>query len=178
MTEMHNRRWYDNISNMTMALHVSRQLPREIQLIIAHHLNDAINDYRKMRRSDKNAISLGSQRVLGLYKASDRQRWYDPTPQIHRAFTMMPTVPELFLSEFAGRILDAGRYLDTQQQYGNYGDRYQLASTVESILTHKDLAIEESEGGIKLVGNDLEIQPTHPRQGATLKPKRLYRQDS
>lgn len=166
---LHNRRWYDNISDMTMALHVSRQLPEEVQMVIAKHLNEAIDDYRKLKRNDKNAISLGGQRVLGLFKASARQRWYDPQPQLHRAFTLMTTVPDMYLTEFAGRILKAGHYLDEQQHYGNFGDRVYMADTVESILQESTISIEESQGGIKLVANDA-YTPVSPRHVLPVRP--------
>jgi hypothetical protein len=168
---IHTRRWYDNISDMTMALLVSKQLPPEIQLVIARHLNGAIDDYRRLKRSDKNAISLGQNRVMGLYKSSNRLRWYDPKPELHRAFTLMATVPDFFLIEFAQRILTAGRFIQEQQAYGNFGDRYQLADTVEGILMENTISIEESGGGIKLVSSQ-EFKPDQTRHIVPVNPRR------
>lgn len=162
----YHRRWYDQIGNMTMAVHLSRQLPPEIRVMIARNLNEAIDDYRRIKRKDQGEVSLGAPRVLGLYKAGFRLRWYDPIPELHRAFNLMTTVPERFLSEFAGRVLRVGQYLDQQQAYGNYGDRPLLETdTVEGILDRETIGFAERDQGIRLVAGGLHEASRLSSQG-------------
>lgn len=147
----HKSRWYDQIGEMTLALHVSKQLPPEIQSVIAKNLNEAIDECRKLRRNDRNAVSLGAHRVLGLYKAGNRKRWYDPNPQLHRGLNLMSTVPDTYIAAFADRILRVGDYMREQQVYLEYGAQALLADTVEGILREAVVQVEAGDDGIRLV---------------------------
>lgn len=146
----HNRRWYDHVANLTMAIHLSRALPPGIQKLVAKNLNHYIDTYRRMSRADKNAVSLGIPRVLGLYKASYRNRWYDDTlPELHRAFTMMTTVPEKFLSEFALRVINVANYVDDQRSGGRLSENA-VVDTVDSILNQSYVSLAESDEGFRV----------------------------
>jgi hypothetical protein len=168
----YNRRWYDRISNMTLALLVSQKFPPEIQAIIVRNLNQVIDDCRKrQKRNDKHAVSVGQQRVMGLYKAGRRLRWYDPDPNMHRAFNFMSTVPESYLEDFAGRILKVGKYME-QQKDALRGSRDQswLEDTVEGILRQTIVSVTESDEGFRLVDNAGGSGPVHPRHIIPTRP--------
>ena len=146
----YSRRWYDQIAHMTLAIHMSRELPDGIQKLVAKNLNQYIDTYRRMSRADKNAVSLGVPRVLGLYRASYRNRWYDSTlPDIHRAFTMMTTVPERFLSEYAQRVIDVANYVEHQRTDGRLSD-HAIVDTVDGILNQSYVSLAESEEGFRV----------------------------
>jgi hypothetical protein len=98
------RRWYDNVANLGKAIQMTQDLPPQVQQMISRHLIDCIEYFRKTRRGQVN--SLGASRVLGLYNAVRRDRWYDPTPMLRRAYTMMATVPDNTLSKFATQVVD------------------------------------------------------------------------
>ncbi len=149
----HNRRWYDQIDQMTMAVHISRELPSEIQALIARSLNEAIDTNRRNRRTDKSAISIGYSRMLGLYKASNGRRWYDPNPLTSRAFNFMSTVPDSYLAELAGRILVVGQYVEQQRQgLPVVSNRLSLTGQVQGILRDGQVeSIRQGENGIRLV---------------------------
>lgn len=157
----HNRRWYDAISHMTLAVHISRTLPLEVRQLIARNLNETIDESRKRSRNDKVAVSIGQQRVMGLYKAGRKQRWYDPEADLHRAFNFMSVIPELYLSEFAARILKIGHYIETQTSVLGYRGRRWEENTVESILQDKRINISESHGDIRLVHEVLTKSPKY-----------------
>lgn len=166
------RRWYDSISQMTMALYLSRQFPLEIRQVIAHHLNHAIDDHRKHHRTDKHTTSLGPQRTLSLYKAANRQRWYDLEPSYHRALTMMVGLPHPYLSEFASRIMDVAQYWNVQQQYGAYGE-YLMSDAVENILKADHMMLNQDENGIRLVrGGFPVLDPDSSHSVTPLRPHR------
>lgn len=158
----HNRRWYDQIGNLTLAILVSQDFPPEVQGLIAKNLNDAIDDCRRSKRHDqKQAISFGSHhQVLGLYKSGHRQRWYDPEPRLHRAFGFMSSVPEPFLAEFAERILKVEQYIAEQReqftgypgyhQY-NWGYDGRLENRVQELLDNSEIRLSETSGGFRLM---------------------------
>lgn len=141
--DTYDRRWYDRIGRMTLALHVSRQLPRELQQVIARHLNQAIDECRAARSVARTAMSLGHDRTLGLYRAHARRRWYDGAPAVHRAFTLMSTLPDRFLADFASRVVEAGQYVDVQKRYGQYVGGPQWTSLVERLLRQENTWLRE-----------------------------------
>ena len=168
----YNRRWYDHISNMTLAVLVSQKFPPEVRTLIVKNLNHVIDDCRKrQKRSDKQAVSIGQHQVMGLYKSARRMRWYDPDPAMHRAFNFMSTVPESYLEDFAGRILNVGKYMEQQKTLvrGASGSGW-LETTVEGILRQTVVRVAESDEGFRLVdylGDNLpeparQILPTSP----------------
>lgn len=163
--QKYNRRWYDGISNMTLAILVSQKLPPEIQVLIAKNLNGVIDDCRKQQKHNlKQAISVGPHhRVLGLYKAGERQRWYDPDPKLHRALNFMGTVPELVLAEFAGRILRVGHYVEQQHELvlRSY-ERAILSDRVEDILQKDVVNFSETDDGFRLIHDTSLQRPSYP----------------
>lgn len=99
-----NRRWYDRIAGMTSAIVLSRHLPRELQEMIATHINEAIDEQRDDIHVDGKLKSLGSERALGLHQAAWKQRWYD-RGGLHRAFTMMIGMSDEALRDYADRLI-------------------------------------------------------------------------
>lgn len=150
--QSHNRRWYDGIGDMAMAMHISRQLPDTIRTLIAENLNETIDRYRQEQRRQGQPLSLGPHRVMHLYKAG-RRRWYDDDPYLHRAFTLMGSVPEQYLSELAGRIMTVSHSLG-QVAYGPY----ESPADMEEILRQ---VLRENREGIRLAAEYTE--PLHPR---------------
>ncbi len=157
----YNRRWYDGIANLAMAIHLSRQLPPEIQSLIARNLNETIDQQRELRRTDNNAYSIGLPRMLGLYKSSNRQRWYDPYHQLHRAFTHMSGVPDDLLADFADRVLDVHEYVKSYlaNRPARLSDPLHMAETVETILQKTYVGLEEDGRGIRVVSNGVDMNP-------------------
>ena len=175
----YNRRWYDEIGNMALAIHQSRKLPVELQLIIAHNLNEAIDEQRALRHKEKHAYSMGVNRTLGLYKATKRQRWYDPNANLHRSFTLMSSIPIDLLADYAERMLDVNEFYQ-----GRKGTKmrpvevHSLAETVHAImqktLTQPVLAEDrQSKEGMsvevpaqyQIPGHHIIIHNSKPRSG-------------
>lgn len=158
----HNRRWYDSLINMTMAVQISQGLSPEIQAVIARHLNEAIDAHRKYRRTDKYAISVGYGRVLGLYKASYGRRWHDPDPLTDRAFNFMVTIPDTYLEELASRIVRVGEYIDLQREtHPLLHERKVLTGQVQGILRDGAVSIRQSRDGIRLKGDFSQPETGH-----------------
>lgn len=147
----HQRRWYDEIPNLSQAIHISQALPPEVQGIIARCLNEAIDEHRKNRRTDKYAYSQGGSRALGLYRASYRRRWYDPDPLTHRAFNLMRSIPDPYLEAMATRILKAAQHVEQQKKsLPWYYDGSVWAGEVRGILQEGQLAMRQREDGMRL----------------------------
>jgi len=150
--EHHQKRWYDHIANVTHAVYLSKQLPEPVQDMIARNLNEYIDTYRQLAKKDKNAISMGANRVLGLYKAKYGHRWYDPDTNLGRAFNMMAMVPEHFLEEYAGRIIEVANYIIRKQQRDIALDQHEVTSAVKTMLDQSYVSLREGDSGFRLVG--------------------------
>jgi hypothetical protein len=115
------KRWYDRVEHLPQALNLVRELPADMQGLICRHLNDLINYNLHKQRGLGDIRNVGITKILGLYNASYRRRWYDPNPTMRRAFTMMVTIPEDTLSDFAARMVLIGEYV--------LANRHRLAPT-------------------------------------------------
>lgn len=153
------RRWYDSVPNVAHAVHLTGQLPESIQAVIAKNLNDYIDYYRNSRRSDRNHLSVGVPKILGLYNAAYRKRWYDPNPLVRRAFTMMATVPESVLGVFAHRVVSISSFVNNKQMGEGKFNALEVAHEVDSILKNAYVSITQESDGIKLTGEGISSPP-------------------
>jgi len=86
-------RWYDNDSGMNRVLNLMKNLPENIQEDLAATLIQFANLIRKDRKIEESALSIGKDKVLGLYKASNKRRWYDQNPTLMSAMNILSTLP-------------------------------------------------------------------------------------
>jgi len=94
MTEEDSKhRWYDNDSGMDRVLNLMQNLPENIQEELAVTLIQFANLIRKNRKIEENTLSIGTAKVLGLYKASNKRRWYDKNPTLMSAMNILNTLP-------------------------------------------------------------------------------------
>ena len=170
----YNRRWYDQVDNLTLALLLSQFLPLEMQMGLAKNLNVAIDQQRNMvRRNQKQVISVEPLNVAGIYKASKRQRWYDDNQGLFRAFNFMGTLPESYLSKFAGNVIILARQVHNTKQGLLYTQIHKTnTSGVLTMLQYQGIGFEETEQGFRLVDNALgrETQYIRPSLELPVKP--------
>jgi hypothetical protein len=150
---------------MTLAVTLSQLLPEEIQLVIARNLNDAIDAHRsEAKRNRKHPISVNPMHVLGIYKASARQRWYDPNQPLFRAYNFMGTLPEPYLVNLAGHIIVLARDVHNTQQGLIYRPVTKSSSpAVVTILQSQGVTLEEGDDGFRLVEQALGRDTTYMR---------------
>jgi hypothetical protein len=153
----YDRRWYDNLPNLSRAVSVSRELPNVAREIVAKHLSQQIDHHRQQQRAMPHPVSLGGIRVLGLHKASYRRRWYDRDGGLARAYNLMSTMPDTFLDEFAARVLQVSIWMDHHQEPVTAGWEQQqylpAMETVDGILTNSLVAFKNEDNGLRLVAS-------------------------
>jgi len=153
---------------MTLALALTQFLPPEIQLIIARNLNAAIDTYRsESKRNRKVPISVNPLQVIGLFKASNRLRWYDPNQPLFRAYNFMGTLPEPYLVNFATNIIVTAKSIHHSQGLLIYPPDSKITMpAVVSILQSQGIAFEEREDGFRLVDQALGAGAKYIRPGS------------
>ncbi len=99
------RRWYDNHDKATQAFEILQKLDNESKKRLSKDLIEIIRQIKELHREEEEPeLSLGIERVLGLYQQSvNERRWYDKNDELKYALKTMSTLPtEDFLNIMEG----------------------------------------------------------------------------
>ncbi len=97
---MMNRRWYDEHEETPKTLEMMQQLDNRTMNSLSKDLSTIVKQIKELRLEAKKEeeedeeISLGIQRVLGLYQSEYGRRWYDKKPAVNFAMRSMSTLPK------------------------------------------------------------------------------------
>ena len=90
-----NRRWYDSDENTGKALELLKELDENKRRALSKDLTTFVRQIKEMREEDEESdVSIGIDRVLGLYKISNSRRWYDKVSILSYALKTMSTLPK------------------------------------------------------------------------------------
>ena len=95
-----NRRWYDEHEETPKTLEMMQQLDNRTMNSLSKDLSTIVKQIKELRLEAKKEeeedeeISLGIQRVLGLYQSEYGRRWYDKKPAVNFAMRSMSTLPK------------------------------------------------------------------------------------
>ena len=98
-----NRRWYDEHEDTPKTLELLQKLDARTMNSLSKDLSTIVRQIKDLRLEakknveedeDDEEISLGIQRVLGLYQSENGRRWYDKKPAINYAMRSMSTLPK------------------------------------------------------------------------------------
>lgn len=93
MIENADLRWYDKDPRMVELFEVLEELPKESQDQLGALIIQFVNLVRKNKDEDtEEIISIGKERVLGLYKAFNKRRWYDKQNSLMGALNTLSTM--------------------------------------------------------------------------------------
>ncbi len=88
-------RWYDNHQETLDTLEILKKLDRESKKKLSNDIVDIANQIKSMHREeDEPPLSIGIERVLGLYQSSNSRRWYDRQRELSNAIKTISTLPE------------------------------------------------------------------------------------
>jgi len=100
------RRWYDKHDSATKAFEILQKLDATAKKRLSKDLIEIIKQIKELRKEEGNesSMSLGIERVLGLYQQSaNERRWYDTNMELKYALKTMSTLPtEDFLNILEG----------------------------------------------------------------------------
>lgn len=97
-------RWYDNHQETLDTLAILKKLDRESRARLSGDIIDIANQIKSIHREeDEPPLSIGLDRVLGLYQSSNARRWYDRKKDLGNAMKTISTLPkEDFLNIMEG----------------------------------------------------------------------------
>jgi hypothetical protein len=89
-----NRRWYDSNEHTEKALMLLKNMDENKRRALSKDLTTVVKQIKEMHEEDEEQeISIGIDRVLGLYKISNSRRWYDKVSILSYALKTMSTLP-------------------------------------------------------------------------------------
>jgi len=89
------QRWYDTHDETLSALEVIKKLDRESRKKLSSDIMDIASQIKSIHREEEEpALSIGLERVLGLYQSSNARRWYDRNRDLSVAMKTISTLPE------------------------------------------------------------------------------------
>ena len=90
-----NRRWYDSNEHTQKALSLLKDMDEVKRRALSRDLANVVKQIKEMHEEDEEQdISIGIDRVLGLYKISNSRRWYDKVSILSYALKTMSTLPK------------------------------------------------------------------------------------
>ena len=92
-----NRRWYDSNEHTERALSLLKDMDEERRRALSRDLTNVVKQIKEMHEEDDDEnqeVSIGIDRVLGLYKISNSRGWYDKVSILSYAMKTMSTLPK------------------------------------------------------------------------------------
>ena len=107
---MYDRRWYDSNENTQRALEILKDMDESQRRALSKDLTTVVKQIKELHEEDEESdVSIGIDRVLGLYKLSNSRRWYDKVSILSYAMKTMSTLPkEDFYTIMEGITVSAG----------------------------------------------------------------------
>ncbi len=92
---MLKKRWYDKTTKAPDAIELLRSLEPDALNLISSDIAGIANSLKTLRKEQEVIpLSIGIDRVMGLYKTSNSRRWYDKEMALSNAFKSISTLPE------------------------------------------------------------------------------------
>ena len=92
---MYDRRWYDSNEHTNRALAILKDMDENQRRALSRDLTAVVKQIKELHEEDEESdVSIGIDRVLGLYKLSNSRRWYDKISILSYAMKTMSTLPK------------------------------------------------------------------------------------
>lgn len=89
------RRWYDKITNIDSILKYIQEMDQESKEALITNLIESTSLIKNSNKEgSKSSVSLGADKILNLYKAQNKRRWYDIKPELATIMNTIYTLPE------------------------------------------------------------------------------------
>ena len=92
---MYDRRWSDSHESTHRALEILKDMDESQRRALSKDLTTIVKQIKELHEEDEESdVSIGIDRVLGLYKLSNSRRWYDKVSLLSYAMKTMSTLPK------------------------------------------------------------------------------------
>lgn len=89
------KRWYDKVAYTNDVLYKLQKLTIKERYDVAREVLPVVESIKTHNRElDEVPLSIGLNRVLGLYQEQNKRRWYDQSLPVARVFKAASCLPE------------------------------------------------------------------------------------
>lgn len=90
-----NNRWYDKHKATLETLDILKNLDEESKRKLSDDIVEIALQIKEMHKeAEEPPLSIGLDRVLGLYQSSNARRWYDKEDELNNAMRVIASLPE------------------------------------------------------------------------------------
>ncbi len=90
-----NKRWYDNHDETLQTFDILKKLDKESRKRLANDIVDVANQIKAIHREEEEpSLTIGLERVLGIWQSTNARRWYDKQQDLNIAIKTISTLPE------------------------------------------------------------------------------------
>jgi hypothetical protein len=149
---MHKNRFYDQDPLVSKAVSLLLMLPGEVQTLTATYLSRIAEAEYRAHEMMQDTKTLGSDKILALYKSKQKKRDFDQNPAIHRALNYLMLLSEqhrqLIAHRLVGLIFHLQEYLKSCRMFSILPTRDQMNDVCNAYLK---LGPEEASRMIKMI---------------------------
>lgn len=149
---MQKNRFYDQDPVVSQAVSLLLMLPGEMQTMAADSLSKIAETEYRLGEMIQETKSLGSDKIMALYKSKQKNREYDKNPSLHRAFNYLMLLTEenrrMISHRIVGLITQMHNYLKSCRQFSLVPTVQHLAAVTQAYL---HLGPEEATRVIRLL---------------------------
>jgi hypothetical protein len=127
---MNKYRFYDQDTNVSQAVELLLVLPQDMQSIIADGISLIAEQEFRANELMNELKSLGTEKVLAVYKSKQKKRAYDKNQAVHRAINYLMVLSENNRLWISKRIVGLMAYL---QDYLKTCRLYSVQPTQQSV---------------------------------------------
>ena len=139
-------RWYDRQPKLSEACKLLFGFPDEIKSLISEAVLIIADREIKQKEQREQMRSLGSEKILGLYKSKNRRREYDINPYLHQAMNYLYLLSEKNRDFMAEHILKMVHYI---QHYLQTCHITETPPSMEDVATITNLYIHSGDPEVK-----------------------------
>ena len=133
------KRFYDQDVNVSNAVEMFLLFPETLQEIIAEGLAQIAEIEYQANEALKDIRSLGTERVLALYKSKQKKRKYDQNPTVHKAMNYLMVISPENRHFLANRIIELMGYI---QDYLKTCQMYTTSPEADKVQVLTDLYVQ------------------------------------
>lgn len=89
------KRWYDNHDETLQTFDILKKLDNESKKRLANDIVEVANQIKAIHREEEEpSLTIGLERVLGIWQSTNARRWYDKQQDLNIAIKTISTLPE------------------------------------------------------------------------------------
>lgn len=159
-------RWYDRVPELSQAVRMMEKLPQRHQVLIAKVIIEAtpLHAVAERREGVKN---MGTDKVMGLLKSKNKNRWYDQHPEVHQAFNYLYLMNDVMRYEVAMKMIIAIHALEKAAQDPRFADKDPVV--VSAIFDYHLMDLMEKTSFVAEAAGKQEEQPEEAPQPVGIK---------